>query len=65
MPTIIFTPQIFVVSAELVANDDFALTPANTPVNVPVLANDTLGDAPVALEGPGWPSDRRARALGW
>lgn len=32
------------------ANNDFAVTSANTPVNVPVLANDTLDGAPVALE---------------
>lgn len=34
---------------ELVANDDEATTNANTPVTVDVLANDTLGDNPVAL----------------
>lgn len=33
----------------LVANDDEATTNAGTPVTVDVLANDTLGDNPVAL----------------
>lgn len=32
------------------ANNDFAVTPADTTVNVPVLANDTLDGMPVALE---------------
>lgn len=36
--------------AELIANDDEATTNAGTPVTVDVLANDTLGDEPVALE---------------
>lgn len=35
--------------AVLVANDDAATTPSNTPVNIPVLANDTLGENPVQL----------------
>lgn len=38
------------IEAELTANDDAATTAMNTPVTVPVLANDTLGDDPVALE---------------
>lgn len=39
----------------LIANDDEATTNADTPVTVDVLANDTFGDEPVALdqlEGP-------------
>lgn len=40
--------EVFV-EGSLAANDDDATTPMNTPVTVPVLANDTLGDEPVTL----------------
>lgn len=45
-----FFPEYFAeVAPALVANDDAATTPSNTPVNIPVLANDTLGENPVQL----------------
>lgn len=45
----IFTPEYLVEPPPLVANDDAATTPSNTPVNIPVLANDTLNGEPVQL----------------
>lgn len=43
-----FFPE-YLVEPPLVANDDAATTPSNTPVNIPVLANDTLNGDPVQL----------------
>uniref|UniRef100_UPI001F5A8967 Ig-like domain-containing protein n=1 Tax=Luteimonas aquatica TaxID=450364 RepID=UPI001F5A8967 len=39
------TPPVPVGSAPIVANDDSATTPQNTPVTIPLLGNDTLNGA--------------------